>query len=213
MNRSRGSRGYRGLGPSLTHPHRRVSDRRGNKAGRNSGTGVLAGRKHKRTASSRRRKLCGSHTRQDTSQYDTTHYIPYTHSQHNTKGIHKPHNISSKRKSSAALTYHSIVSTHIPYHIPFTYTQEYSRTNTLLTTYTQPSQHPLCTPIHGLLVADTGIEHADESPGLTPPVCRDNPNKTHTHTHMTNTHIYTQGRRRVKASPSPTLAKSYTQTH
>jgi hypothetical protein len=65
------------------------------------------------------------------------------------------------------------VSTHTPYAIPFTHTHDYSRpihthTNALLTTYTQP-QHPLWTPIYGLLVADTGIEQADESPGLTPP--------------------------------------------
>ena len=170
MNRSRGSRGYRGLGPWLTHPHNRVSERRGNKAGCKSGTGVLAGRKHKRTASSHRRMLGGSHTRQDTSQYHTTHDIPYIHSQHNTKGIHKPHNISRKRRGAAAF---NTVSTHTPYIIPFTRTHylrpTHAHTNARLTTYTQPSQHPLWIPMHGFLVAGIGIEQADESPGLIPP--------------------------------------------
>ena len=189
MNRSRGSRGYRGLGPWLTHPHNRVSERRGNKAGCKSGTGVLAGRKHKRTASSHRRMLGGSHTRQDTSQYHTTHDIPYIHSQHNTKGIHKPHNISRKRRGAAAF---NTVSTHTPYIIPFTRTHylrpTHAHTNARLTTYTQPSQHPLWIPMHGFLVAGIGIEQADESLGLIPPRVQGQlhihkPHHRHTRTH------------------------------
>jgi hypothetical protein len=169
MIRSRGLRGYHSLGcvASFPYPDRRGSERRKavGRTGRYSGTSVLTGRKHEKTASSLRRKLSGLHIRPNT---------PYIHSQYNTKGIHKPHNISSKRKSSATSTYHSTVSTHTPYKIPFTYTHDYllpihTHTNALLTTYTQPSQHPLWTPTHGLLVADTGIEQADESPGLTPP--------------------------------------------
>jgi hypothetical protein len=116
MIRSRGLRGYRSLSSST--PQRRVSDRRrtDRKTGRYSGTSVLAGRKHNKTASSLRRKLSGSHTRHDT---------PYIHSQYNTKGIHKPHNIPSRRKSLASFTYHSTVSTHTPYNIPFTHTHVY----------------------------------------------------------------------------------------
>ena len=141
MNRSRGLRGYHSLGcvASFPYSNRRVSERRKavGRTGRYSDTSVLVGRKHKKTASSLKRKRSGIHIRPNT---------PYIHSQYNAKGIHKPHNISSKRKSSATLTYHSTVSTHTPYKIPFTHTHDYSRpihthTNALLTTYTQTHTH------------------------------------------------------------------------
>ena len=161
MNRFRGFRGYRSL--SSFTPQTRASERL-KKTGRYSGTSVLAGRKHKKTPFSFRRKLSRLHTRYD---------IPYTHTHNSTGGIHKPTVLPIRRKRSSAFTYHSTISTHIPYIIPFTRTHylrpTHAHTNARLTTYTQPSQHPLWIPMHGFLVAGIGIEQADESLGPIPP--------------------------------------------
>jgi hypothetical protein len=77
MNRSRGLRGYRSL--SSFTPQWRTSERlrKYKKTGCYSGTSVLAGRKHKKTPFSLKRKLSRLHTRYD---------IPYTHTHNNTGG-------------------------------------------------------------------------------------------------------------------------------
>jgi hypothetical protein len=86
MNRSRGLRGYRSL-ISFT-PQRRASERlrKYKKTGRYSGTSVLAGRKHKKTPFSFRRKLSRLHTRYDIPYTHTTHththHIRHTHTRH-----------------------------------------------------------------------------------------------------------------------------------
>ena len=86
MNRSRGLRGYRSL--SSFTPQRRASERlkKYKKTGRYSGTSVLAGRKHKKTPFSFRRKLSRLHTRYDIPYTHTTHththHIRHTHTRH-----------------------------------------------------------------------------------------------------------------------------------
>jgi hypothetical protein len=100
MNRFRGFRGYRSLS-SFTPPTR--ASERLKKTGRYSGTSVLAGRKHKKTPFSFRRKLSRLHTRYD---------IPYTHTHNSTGGIHKPTVLPIRRKRSSAFTYHNTISTH-----------------------------------------------------------------------------------------------------
>ncbi len=114
MIRSRGSRGYRSL--SSFTPQRRASERlkKYKKTGRYNGTSVLAGRKHKKTPFSFKRKLSRPHTRYD---------IPYTHTHNNTGGIHKPTVLPLRRQRSAAFTYHITISTHTPNNIPYTCTQ------------------------------------------------------------------------------------------
>ena len=103
MNRSRGFRGYRSL--SSFTPQRRASERlrKYKKTGRYSGTSVLAGRKHKKTPFSFRRKLSRLHTRYD---------IPYHHTHNSTGGTHKPTVLPIRRKRSSAFTYHNTISTH-----------------------------------------------------------------------------------------------------
>jgi hypothetical protein len=216
MNRSRGSRGYRGQGPRLTHPHKKVSERRGNQAGRKSGTGVLVGKKHKRTASLHRRMLCSQYKgiHKPRNMYNTTRHISYIHSQHNTKGIYKPHNTYSKRKGVP--TYHRTMSTHIPYNIPFTRTHDHfqplhTHTNVRLTTYTQPSQQPLWILMHGFLVAGRGIEQADGSLGPIPPRVQGQPKQNLTDMRRVDIHNHQQYSRRGSAKTHHRHTRTHTE--
>jgi hypothetical protein len=234
MIRSRGSRGYHSPGCVAPFPHsnRRVSERRKAvvRAGRVSGTSVLAGRKHERTASSHRGKPSGLYIQSYISRihlpystkgihkphnrYNTTRHIPYIHSQHNTKNVYKPHNSYSKRKGVP--TYHRTVSTHIPYNIPFTRTHDHFRplhthTNVRLTTYTQPSQKPLWIPMHGFLVAGRGIEQADGSLGPIPPRVQGQPHKNLTGIRRVDIHSHQQYNKRGSAKTHHRHTRTHTE--
>ena len=173
MNRSRGLRGYRSL--SSFTPQKRASERlrKYKKTGRYIGTSVLAGIKHKKTPFSFRRKLSRLHTRYD---------IPYTHTHNNTRGIHKPTVLPIRRKRSAAFTYHSTISTHTPYNIPYTctqrvYTHSHRKNNRKGSAKAQAYKHHIRhTPTHTRHTVSEGFAFTHPSQG------------THKHTWSNKSH-------------------------
>ena len=167
------TRRYRSL--SSFTPQRRASERlrKYKKTGRYSGTSVLAGRKHKKTPFSFRRKLSRLHTRYD---------IPYTHTHNNTRGIHKPTVLPIRRKRSAAFTYHSTISTHTPYNIPYTctqrvYTHSHRKNNRKGSAKAQAYKHHIRhTPTHTRHTVSEGFAFTHPSQG------------THEHTWINKSH-------------------------
>jgi hypothetical protein len=108
--------------------------------------------------------------------------ICHTHTHNNTVGIHKPTVLPIRRKRSAAFTYHSTISTHTPYNIPYTctqriYTHSHRHNNRKGSAKAQAyTHHILHTPTHTWQTVSEDFAFTHPSQG------------THKHTWFTKSH-------------------------